>query len=466
MSISSKTSSNVADIASNYLRMMAQNHLTNYIAAIEPDFTTPPHIQLMIAAIERAITRPNGRLLINLPPRHGKSTLCSIMLPTWYLGNHPDQRVIHISHSTDLSADFSKQARAIVRDHPRYHRIFPATKLSRESTAVRDWRTTAGGGFRSVGITTGITGYGADLMIIDDPHDETDAHSLTILDQKWDWYTTAARTRLSPGAPIIMLATRWHTLDLPGRLLNQLQGDDWQHIRLPAIAEEGDLLGRDLGAALWPERYNTLELARIRANNPAKFTALYQNNPTADSEIIFHPAHMKPIRNDPLRTAFGETFWTFDLAISQRESADWTVMANWYWNPIHKTLTLLNSIRLQRNYPYIRDVIIDISQKHPDQTLIFPTDNYETILVTDIRPRIRARVTQIKLQGDKRTKAAPLSTLVAQKRFRYLEHRGDNTTFVREMAQFPHARHDDCVDAAALAGHYATNKATLTAAFI
>ena len=362
----------------------------HFAHAIRPAYIYKPFHYDLMRAIQRTAMSPGGRLFIGMPPRHGKSDLCSILLPAWYLGRRPSSRIMHLSYSSELTNSFSLQVRRMVRDDLTYGSVFKVPLGERQR--VDDWNTAAGGGFRSVGVGGGITGHGADLMIIDDPHKEGDHLSLTILDQVYDWYTTAARTRLSPGASIVFVMTRWAVLDLAGRLLALEGGDEWQEFVLPAIAGANDAYGR-----AWPERYPVSELEKIRANDERHFQALYQNDPRSADDVLFHEKYFVWVDDSDLPV----DFWSFDLASSLRETADFTVMCAWSRNG--DNLTLLRVERGRWAFPEVRQRILALSREYPEARLLFPADLLEMVMMTELRAADGdIRLISVPMKGDKR----------------------------------------------------------------
>jgi predicted phage terminase large subunit-like protein len=291
-------------------------------------------------------------------------------------------------------------------------------------------------------------------MIIDDPHKEGDAESITMLDQVFNWYATAARTRLAPGASIIFIMTRWHLLDLAGRLL-QLQHDDlhadkWREVVLPALAIEDDILGRPAGNALWPERFNRENLLSLKALDDRHFQALYQNNPRGADDIMFNIEQVKWIDDAPA----SPRFWTCDLATKNNETADYTVLAR--WTAINDKLILIEAWRSRENFPDVRARLRALARRYPDEKIIFPKELHELLMYQELRAEIGgSQLEAIHMKGDKRQKAAHPSTIVNNGRLSVLRDReSDNDHFVRELGEFPMGRYDDCVDAFSVAAHY------------
>lgn len=227
----------------------------------------------LIPAIEWATETPNARLIVTMPPRHSKSLHVSERTPAWYLGRYPHKRVIGASHTASLAYTFSRRVRNQFTD-PRWP--FPDVRLADDKAAVQSWDTNQGGGYIAVGVGGSPTGHGADLIIIDDPiRSAADADSATVRDALHEWYRETMRTRLEPGGSIIITATRWHTDDLTGMLLEDMQrgGEEWRHLHLPAIDDDGN--------ALWPERWPLADLDAIRRSVGSRaWEAQYQGRPT------------------------------------------------------------------------------------------------------------------------------------------------------------------------------------------
>lgn len=431
---------------------------SRFIDYTNTDYVMTGFHRYLIDRISVNALKDNGRLYIGMPPRHGKSELCSVMLPAWYLGLHPGQQVVHISHSAGLSQSFSRRVRGHIRDNERYVDLFPDVKLDVERKPIQDWKIAGGdGGFMTMGMGGSITGHGADLLIIDDPHKDDDWMSAKKLEDVYDHYATSIRTRLMPGASIIFLMTRWHPLDLAGRLLQE-GGDDWEVITLPAVAGDDDLLRRPLGAALWPERYDEAALRDIRLQiGERHFGALYQNDPRATGDVMFRRDDIVFTDDEGPALTGGlaryHPFWTFDLASTERDRSDYTVMARWQYDG--ERLWLLTCQRVRWTFPKVQDRIAGLYEEYPSDAFVFPNDVLELLAFQQLAHRMGSlRLYTIPMAGDKVQKATPLQSLVEGGRFVVCSDKGDNVAFVRELCDFPLAVHDDCVDAASLSVHY------------
>lgn len=259
-----------------------------------------PHLVYLRAALQAVTDGTCRRLMIFLPPRHYKSEMVTVRYSAWRLERDPGLRVIVGAYNHLLAEKFSRKARRIVTAR---------VPLSSDRTAVFDWETAAGGGMRAVGVGGGITGQGGDLIIIDDPvKSREEANSDAYRDRVYGWYTDDLYTRGEADTALILIATRWHEDDLPGRILASEDGPNWTVISLPAEAEEGDPLGREIGAALCPAKFDLAALADRRRVLGASYYALYQQRPQPPEGVMFQRPWFTIVPAGP-REAIRVRYW-------------------------------------------------------------------------------------------------------------------------------------------------------------
>lgn len=250
----------------------AHQSFESYLAEVSPQFTWDwPHLLYIREALNRVTAGEISKLMLFVPPRHGKSEMTTVRYPVWRLEQDPEMRVIVGAYNQTLANKFSRKSRRIAEER---------MSLSTDRNAAEDWETKEGGGLRAVGVGAGITGQGGNLIIIDDPvKNREEAESFTYRERVWDWFKDDLYTRLEPGGAVILIMTRWHQDDLAGRLLSGSDANSWTVVSLPALAEENDPLHRKPGEALCRDRYDETALADRRSVLGRSFYALYQQSP-------------------------------------------------------------------------------------------------------------------------------------------------------------------------------------------
>lgn len=300
----------------------SRERLIPFCLTYDKNYIANWHHKKLAEALEAVERGEILRLIVEMPPRHGKSQLGSIDFPAWYLGRNPDKEIITASYSGELARDFGGKTRDVIND-PQYQAIF-TTRLKADSKSKDKWRTQEGGSYTSVGIGGPITGRGAHILLIDDPFkNREEAESRLIRDKIWDWYTSTAYTRLEKGGAVIVIMTRWHTDDLVGRLLDRQDkgGDQWVRVRFPAIAQEQEE-HRDIGEALWSEKYDLAALQNIKANvGIYDWQALYQQNPVASETQEFRKEWIRYYEDHEIQNKDLYYYTMVDLA-GEKEDAD------------------------------------------------------------------------------------------------------------------------------------------------
>lgn len=312
-------------------RLLAREHLLPFVMRNKPDYKAGWVHKDICRRLEKfsdeVAAGLSPRLILMLPPRSGKSELASVQFPPWHMGRHPEHEIISTSHTASLANGFSRKVRGIMRT-PAFKTVFPKTILDKDNQNTEGWLTTRGGGYVPAGVGGAIVGKGAHILVIDDPvKNAEEAESETAREAIWDWYTSVAYTRLAPGGGVIIIMQRWHDDDLSGRLerlMKQGEGDNWEIVRYPAIAEQDEKF-RKKGEALHPERYDLEALEAIkRAVGPRVWAALYQQSPVMDEGSYFSPEMIRTYLPGELPQRL--TYYSaWDLAISKNDRADWTV---------------------------------------------------------------------------------------------------------------------------------------------
>jgi predicted phage terminase large subunit-like protein len=329
------------------LAAKATKRLSSFCQFVDPTYCVPPHIQTLCDALDKVERGEIKRLMIFMPPRHGKSETVSRKFPAYYLGKHPNENVILTSYGYILAKSFSRATRDLMESR-RFKAIYPV-RTAHDARSVNDWDIAgARGGFLAAGVGGATTGYGADLFIIDDPiKNKEEADSEIIREKHWDWYRSVVLTRLEPNAKLVLMMTRWHQQDLAGKILAQAREDgeldEWTIINFPAIAEENDSLGRKVGEVLWSFRYPTDVLKSIRTKVGSRiWFALFQGQPQDPETQIFKREWFKWYREIPIEhTRHGG----IDTATSLQTSADY--------------MSLVDVVKDWEGYLYLDDVFLD-----------------------------------------------------------------------------------------------------------
>jgi len=401
-------------------------------------------------------------LIVNLPPRHGKSEFISKYFPAWYLGNFPDKRIIISSYQASLSEGWSRKIRDILKEfgpHLFNVHINPDHRRANSFEFIGH-----SGGLYAVGTGGAITGKGANIMIVDDPiKNDAEANSLTYRDKVFEWFNSTAFTRLEPDGAMIIIMTRWNEDDLTGRLLSNnfaTSGYQWQHINLPAIAIENDLLGRDIGKPLWSDRYDIDKLNQIKQSIGSYwFSALYQQDPVPAGSSIFrriwfqyydeddrnYILNYKDGKKERINKSLCKIFTTVDLASSTKETADYTVILT-FAQTSNNDILILDIIRekfeatehlnlIKYNYQKFRPVLIGIENVQYQSSLL-------QIALKEGLP-----IKSLKADKDKISRSLPIASLLEAGKVYFKRNAQYLDAFESELLNFPKGKNDDQVDA-------------------
>lgn len=432
----------------------------------KPDYFVGWHHRILCDYLDRFAAGEIPRLMVFLPPRHGKSELVSRRLPAYILGRDPNTTIIASSYSADLASRMNRDVQRII-DTPLYHDLFPNTQLfgSNVRTVARGSYlrnsdifeiVSYSGVYRSAGVGGGITGMGGQYLILDDPiKNQSEANSITYRDALWEWYTSTFYTRLEKQGSVLITLTRWHEDDLAGRLLAMMrddpQTDQWMVLRFPALAEDVDRMAEDDradGMPLWLEKYNSDQLATIRATlGTQQWEALYQQRPAPPGGALFKREWFTVVDAAPEGLRWGR-YW--DLAASTKTSADYTASAAVALDENDGTLYIRDMIRDRWEWPDARKIIIQTMLVEPGVIHAIEEAMHGLAAVQDLR-RVR-EIAHIALRGvsvdkDKLTRALPWS-IRAEARKVKLVRGAWISAFLDEVCVFTgHGdAHDDQVD--------------------
>jgi len=395
------------------------------------------------------------RLAIFMPPGSAKSTYASALFPPWYLAQNPAKSVIAASHTAELAERWGRRVRNLVSEHaPRL-----GYAIAADNQSAGRWATSADGEYYAAGVGGSITGRRADLVVIDDPvRSREDAESETVREKVWDWYRADLITRLKPGASVCLVQTRWHEDDLAGRILeaegDKKDGGQWEVIRLPALAELLDPLGRAPGDALWPEWEGVEQLERKRSIiGPRDWSALYQQRPTAEDGTYFKKEWFRTYKDTPERLTI---YMSGDFAVTEG-GGDFTELAVWGVDQFDNVYALdwwsgqassdrwaAEFIRLIKRWK----PVTFIGEAGPIRRAMEP------LLGRMMRDERAYTVVEWLSSGnDKAANARPLQAFMANGRFHWPATEWAERV-QDQMLRFPDGKYDDAVDACSLFGRH------------
>lgn len=435
-------------------RELCQEKFVKFVERMWPTFISGAHHKRMAEAFERVARGECKRLIINMPPRHTKSEFASYLLPAWFLGKFPHKKVIQASNTGELAVGFGRKVRNLV-DSEVYSSIFPNLALQQDSKAAGRWNTSKGGDYFAIGVGGTVTGKGADLLIIDDPHSEQEAAQAAsnpdIYDKVFEWYTSGPRQRLQPGGSIVVVMTRWSMRDLTGQVLKsaaQRTGEEWEVIEFPAILPSGN--------PLWPQFWSIEELSALREELPnAKWQAQYQQNPVGNESAIVKRDWWKWWeKDDPPQCDYILQSW--DTAFEKTQRADYSAGTTWgIFNCEEDNFTpniiLLNTYKKRVEFPELkRDVLREYNEYEPD-SLIVEKKASGAPLIYDLRAMgIPVQEYTPGKGQDKIARLNSVSDIIASGKVWVPQTRWAEE-LVDEIAAFPSGEHDDLVDATTLA---------------
>lgn len=424
-----------------------------FVRRMWPSFVDGAHHRKIADAFERVMKGELKRVTISIPPRSSKSELSSFMLPAWFLGHYPDKKIIQASHKAELAVGFGRKVRNLVGSEE-YREIFPDLHLTADSKAAGRWNTSKQGIYYATGVGAGLAGFGADLLIIDDPHDEQEAmhgaHNPEVFAKAWDWYQTGPRQRLQPGAAIVVIATRWSKQDLIGKLTQAMiekeGADQWEVIEIPAILPSGN--------SYWPEFWKTEELLATKANIPAvRWNAQYQQNPTGEEGAIVKRDWWKRWSR-PALPKCEYVIQAWDTAFRATNRSNFSVCQTWGVfvddTDGEYSLIVLDSYRDRVEFPDLKKQAIRLYREHePDSCVIEAKANGDALINEMRMMGIPVQDYTPSRGQDKVVRLNAVADLFAQGRV-YAPQTRWADELIEEVAEFPYGDNDDQVDAMTL----------------
>lgn len=443
-------------------RANARTSFLAYVQRLWPDFIYGRHHKTMAETFDRIVEGGLKRLIINMPPRHTKSEFASWLLPSYFLGHHPKKKVIQSSNTAELASGFGRKVRNLIQSDATFKELFPGITLARDSTASNHWHTNKEGEYFAIGVNGKVTGKGADLFIIDDPHSEQEAKQAEfkpeIFDDVYEWYTSGPRQRLQPNAAIVIVMTRWSARDLTGRLLAEQKrsplSDRWEVINFPAILHE-NTDDPESEEALWPEFWKLQELQATRAALPVtKWQTQYQQNASSDAGAIIKRNQWRRWTRDyapPCKFVLQ----SWDTAFTKTDRSNYSACTTWGVfehndpdapKPLDHII-LLDAYRDKLEFPQLKAEVMRKRKEFRPDCILVEQKSSGTPLIQELRSQgvpLEA-TTPTRAEGDKIARANAVAPIFASG-YVWAPDRCWADDVIDECAVFPRGELDDYVD--------------------
>ena len=417
----------------------------NFVKSIWPDFIEGAHHKIIAKKLEAIKDKKISRLIVNMPPRHTKSEFASYLFPAWMMGHNPKLKIIQTTHTAELAYRFGRKVRNLMNEQD-YRSVFPDTELRADSQAAGRWETNHGGEYFAAGVGGSITGRGADLLIIDDPHSEQDALSKTSMENAWEWYTSGPRQRLQPGGAIVVVMTRWSEDDLTERLMEaQMKdpmADKWEIVDFPAITDNGQ--------PQWPEYWKKDQLEAVKASLPmAKWNAQWQQHPTSDETSLIKREWWQEWKGSSL-PKLQYIIQSYDTAFSSKTSADFSAITTWgvFYNEItgKQNLILVEADKGRWDFPELKRIAMEKNKYWQPEQIIIEAKATGLPLTHELQAMGIPVINFTPSRGnDKMVRVNSVSPLFESGMIWYPAFKWAEEV-IEECAAFPYGRNDDYVD--------------------
>lgn len=413
-------------------------------------YLSAPHLKYLDKKLREVTAGKCKRLIVSMPPRHGKSEMISKHFPVFHLLNQPSHRIMLTSYQSTLSAEWSRKARD---EFEFLGKQYFDMNLEFGSKRNDKWSIEGfGGGVEATGIRGGQTGKGANILIIDDPvKNDEEALSLRMREKNWEWFRSTAYTRLEPDGAIIIIMTRWSYDDLVGRVIKE-SDEKWDIIDFPAIANEDDILGRSPGESLWPQRYPIEKLLSIKNNVGSYwFNSLYQQKPTNSETQIIKLEWWQYYSELP---HFKYILQSWDTAFKDNETNDYSVCITFGLSDNNK-LYILDVFRQRLQFPELLVITKALAAKYNPNNILIEDKASGQSLIQSLKRETRLPITEVEADADKIIRAHLIAPHLESGNIYLPMEAPWLADFLLEMQEFPRASHDDQVDALTLiAPHY------------
>ena len=432
------------------IREVAQNDFMAFVKHVYEGFIEGTHHKQVARQFEKLSMNPGSRIIVNMPPRHTKSEFASYLLPAWLIGKNPELKIIQTTHTAELAVRFGRKVRNLM-ELEIYKEIFPDVDLRADSKAAGRWETGQGGEYFAAGVGGAITGRGADLFIIDDPHSEQDALSDTAMEHAYEWYTSGPRQRLQPGGSIVVVMTRWSLKDLTGKLIkaqaSDVMADQWDVVEFPAILPSDNVL--------WPEFWKKEELLKVKASlSVGKWNAQWQQNPTAEEGAIIKKEWWNKWEKDSIPPV-SYIMQSYDTAFSKKETADYSAITTWgVFQPSEggpDNIILMDAKRGRWDFPELKsNAMEEYNYWEPDMVLIEAKAS-GTPLTDELRTMGIPVVNYTPSKGrDKHTRMHMVAPIFESGKV-WAPEKKFSEEVIDECAAFPNGEHDDFCDSMSMA---------------
>ena len=414
-----------------------------FVKTVWPDFVEGSHHKKIAEQFNRLAEGKINRLIINMPPRHTKSEFASFLLPAWMIGKNPKLKIIQTTHTAELAVRFGRKAKNLI-DSEEYKKIFQTT-LREDSQAAGRWETDQGGEYFAAGVGGAITGRGADLLIIDDPHSEQDAMNPEALERAYEWYTSGPRQRLQPGGKIVVVMTRWSIKDLTSSLIKAQatdKSDQWELIEFPAILPDNQ--------PVWPEYWKLSELESVKASlSIQKWNSQWMQNPTAEEGSIIKREWWRKWTRDYIPDCV-HIIQSYDTAFMKKETADFSAITTWgvfYENEDSgPQLILLDAVKERLEFPELKRRALEQYYYWRPDTVVIESKASGLPLTYELRKSGIPVVNFTPSKGnDKHSRVNAVAPLFESGQIWAPEHRFAEEV-IEECAAFPYGDNDDLVD--------------------